>query len=58
VPPTNNRSEQAIGRIKVRSRTVRGYKSEAGLLNGSTLASVVGTGRDLDLQSLMGTPVH
>jgi hypothetical protein len=58
VPATNNRSEQAIGRIKVRSRTVRGYKSETGLLNGSTLASVVGTGRDLDLQSLMDTPVH
>lgn len=57
VPATNNRSEQAIGRIKVRSRTVRGYKSEAGLLNGSALAGVVGTGRDLDLQSLMDTPV-
>jgi hypothetical protein len=58
VPATNNRSEQAIGRIKVRSRTVRGYKSEAGLLNGSTLAGVVGTGRDLDLQSLMDPSVH
>jgi transposase-like protein len=58
VPATNNRSEQAIGRIKVRSRTVRGYKSETGLLNGSALASVVGTGRDLDLQSLIDTPVR
>lgn len=33
VPWTNNGSEQAIGRMKVRSRTVRGYKSQAGLLN-------------------------
>ncbi len=56
VPATNNRSEQAIGRIKVRSRTVRGYKSETGLLNASALAGLVGTGRDLDFQSLIGTP--
>jgi transposase-like protein len=53
VPATNNRSEQAIGRLKMRSRTVRGYKSEAGLLNGSAVAGLVGTGRDLDLQRLL-----
>jgi transposase-like protein len=58
VPVTNNRSEQAIGRIKVRSRTVRGYKREAGLRNASALAGLVGTGRDLDLQDLRGIPVH
>lgn len=32
VPATNNRTEQMIGNGKVRSRTVRGYKSQAGVL--------------------------
>jgi hypothetical protein len=31
VPWTNNATEQAIGRIKMRSRTVRGYKSWQGM---------------------------
>jgi Transposase IS66 family len=31
VPWTNNATEQAIGRMKMRSRTVRGYKSWVGL---------------------------
>jgi transposase-like protein len=31
VPWTNNATEQAIGRIKMRSRTVRGYKSWRGM---------------------------
>lgn len=34
VPWTNNLTEQTIGRMKMRARTVRGYKSEAGMLNG------------------------
>ena len=38
VPWTNNRTEQVIGRMKVRSKSVRGYKSEPGLLNGLLLA--------------------
>ena len=38
VPWTNNTSEQVIGRMKVRSRTVRGYKTPDGLLNGLMLA--------------------
>lgn len=33
LPRTNNLSEQAIGRSKVRARTVRGFKSVAGALN-------------------------
>ena len=33
VPWTNNGSEQVIGRMKIRSRTVRGYKSIDGMLN-------------------------
>jgi len=38
VPWTNNGTERVIGRMKVRSRTVRGYKSKNGLLNGLMLA--------------------
>jgi len=38
VPWTNNTTEQVIGRMKMRSRTVRGYKSKQGLLNGLMLA--------------------
>jgi hypothetical protein len=33
VPWTNNGSEQVIGRMEIRSRTVRGYKSKDGMLN-------------------------
>jgi transposase-like protein len=33
VPWTNNGSEQVIGCMKMRSRTVRGYKSKEGMLN-------------------------
>lgn len=38
VPWTNNGTERAIGRMKMRSRTVRGYKSWPGMLAGLTLA--------------------
>lgn len=38
VPWTNNGTEQVIGRMKMRSRTVRGYKTEAGMLNGLLVA--------------------
>lgn len=38
VPWTNNGTEQVIGRMKIRSRTVRGYKSEAGMLSGLMVA--------------------
>jgi hypothetical protein len=31
VPWTNNGTEQAIGRMKIRSRIVRGYKSWQGM---------------------------
>jgi hypothetical protein len=31
VPWTNNGTEQVIGRMKMRSRTVRGYKSYRGM---------------------------
>jgi hypothetical protein len=34
VPWTNNATEQVIGRMKMRSRTVRGYKTRSGLLAG------------------------
>ncbi len=38
VPWTNNATEQAIGRMKMRSRTVRGYKSWPGMQAGWILA--------------------
>lgn len=38
VPWTNNGTEQVIGRMKVRSRTVRGYKTKSGMLSGLMLA--------------------
>jgi len=34
IPWTNNRTEQAIGKMKMRARTVRGYKTDPGMLNG------------------------
>jgi len=39
VPWTNNGTEQVIGKAKIRSKSVRGYKSEQGMLNGLMLAS-------------------
>ena len=38
VPWTNNGTEQVIGRMKVRSKIVRGYKTESGMLAGLMLA--------------------
>ena len=40
VPWTNNLTEQTIGRMKMRSRTVRGYKSKRGMLNALMLAGM------------------
>ena len=41
VPWNNNRTKQAIGRMKMRARTVRGYKTWSGMQNGLFLT---GTG--------------
>lgn len=38
VPWTNNGTEQIIGKMKVRSRTVRGYKTKSGMLAGLMIA--------------------
>jgi transposase-like protein/DNA-directed RNA polymerase subunit RPC12/RpoP len=38
VPWTNNQTEQAIGRLKMRARTVRGYKTWPGMRTGLLLA--------------------
>jgi hypothetical protein len=38
LPWTNNASEQAIGRMKMRARTIRGYKTWSGMQNGLLLA--------------------
>ena len=40
IPWTNNRTEQAIGKIKMRARTTRGYKTQAGMLNGLLVSSI------------------
>ena len=40
VPWTNNDSEQVIGKMKMRSRTVRGYKSVRGMLAALLLAGL------------------
>jgi transposase-like protein len=41
VPGTNNRTEQGIGRSKIRYKTLRGYQSVAGMLNGLHLTQWV-----------------
>jgi transposase-like protein len=38
VPWTNNGTEQVIGKMKVHSKTVRGYKTQSGMLAGLMLA--------------------
>jgi hypothetical protein len=38
IPWTNNGTEQVIGRMKMRARTVRGYKTWAGMQTGLMLA--------------------
>lgn len=40
VPWTNNVTEQAIGRMKMRARTVRGYKTWPGMASGLMTAAV------------------
>lgn len=40
VPWTNNGTEQIIGKMKMRSRTVRGYKSTRGMLGALLLAGL------------------
>jgi transposase-like protein len=44
VPTTNNRTEQAIGKSKVRFKTVRGFKSVAGAMAGVTLTQWLHSG--------------
>jgi len=41
IPWTNNATEQAIGRMKMRARTVRGYKSWKGMHNGLFIAGTI-----------------
>lgn len=54
VPGTNNRTEQGIGRSKVRYKTLRGYKSVAGMLNGLHLTQWVWRPRTVgDLAALV-----
>ena len=46
VPATNNRCEQCIGRSKVRYKTIRGFKSEEGMLNFVALTQWLYTNQD------------
>jgi transposase-like protein len=39
IPWTNNRTEQAIGRMKMRAKSTRGYKTKSGRLNGLVVSS-------------------
>jgi hypothetical protein len=39
IPWTNNPTEQAIGRMKMRAKSVRGYKTSSGMLNGLLVSS-------------------
>jgi transposase-like protein len=41
VPSTNNPTEQVIGRSKIRYKTIRGYKSVEGMMNGLYLTQWV-----------------
>jgi hypothetical protein len=41
VPWTNNATERAIGRMKMRARTVRGYKSWSGMHNGMLITGTL-----------------
>jgi len=53
VPATNNRTEQAIGKSKVRFKTVRGFKSVDGALAGVALTQWLYSGVELhDLREL------
>jgi transposase-like protein len=40
VPWTNNPTEQVIGKMKMRARTVRGYKTKSGMTSGLMVAGV------------------
>jgi len=42
VPWTNNATERAIGRMKMRARTVRGYKTWPGMHNGLLISGTAG----------------
>ena len=43
---TNNATERAIGRSKVRCKTMRGYKSDEGMSNGVVLTQWLYSGED------------
>lgn len=46
LPETNNCTERVIGRSKIRYKTVRGYKSIEGMMNGLGLTQWVWSGED------------
>ena len=54
LPQTNNCTERVIGRSKIRYKTIRGYKSVEGMLNGLGLTQWIWSGDDgLSLSELV-----
>ncbi len=54
MPQTNNCTERSIGRGKIRYKTVRGYKSIKGMMNGLGLTQWLWSGREgLDFDELL-----
>ena len=59
VPWTNSVTERAIGRSKIRYKTVSGYKSEDWMLNGFGLTQWAWSGRDgLDMSELVAAQLR
>ena len=46
MPQTNRCTERTIGRSKIRYKTLRGYKSEDGMMNGLSLTQWVWSGQE------------
>ena len=59
VPCTNNAAERAIGGSEIRRKTVRGYKSQDGMLNGFGLRWWAWSGWDgLDMSDLVAAQLR
>ena len=55
VPSTNNCTERVTGRSKIRDKTIRGYKSMDGMMNGLGLTQWAWSGEDgLEVGELVG----
>ncbi|MBE3119376.1 MAG: hypothetical protein IMZ50_11580 [Candidatus Atribacteria bacterium] len=57
IPWTNNGTEQVIGRMKMRARTVRGYKTWPGMQTGLMLAGMKSIRRKSSLRKHFFLPI-